>query len=188
MTEKLYCYLDETGQDTQGRFFLVAAVVVGDDREVVRDLLRRIEKTSGKARKKWTKSTRKQRQSYMRRAIRTDPLQGTLFYAHFEETTDYTSCVLRTAAQAITAVAADQPYQATILIDGLGKKERHRVGTGLRQLGIRTRKVRGLRDESDEFIRLADATAGFVRDYLEGQVYVKQLYEEAIRNGVLQEA
>lgn len=27
--QKLYCYVDETGQDTQGAFFLVSAVVFG---------------------------------------------------------------------------------------------------------------------------------------------------------------
>ena len=29
MTTKLYCYVDETGQDTQGCLFLVAVVVTG---------------------------------------------------------------------------------------------------------------------------------------------------------------
>jgi hypothetical protein len=26
-TEKLYCYVDETGQDTMGKFFIVSVVV-----------------------------------------------------------------------------------------------------------------------------------------------------------------
>ena len=38
----------------------------------------------------------------------------------------------------------------------------------MRKKGIRTEKVRGLKDERDEFIRLADAIAGFVRDAQEG--------------------
>jgi len=52
---------------------------------------------------------------------------------------------------------------------------------------VAAKKIRGLRDESDEFIRLADAVAGFVRDYLERQAYVGLLYQEGVQKGVLQE-
>lgn len=185
--KKLYCYVDETGQDTHGEFFLVAVVIVGSNREEVRALLRRIEHASGKGIKKWTKATRKQRQAYMESVIQIAEFREKLFYAHFEGTTDYLPCVLHTVAQAVTTVAADQSYRVTVLIDGLGKSERHKVGAGLRQLKVKVKKVRGLRDESDAFIRLADATAGFVRDYLEGQAYVKQLYQKAVARGVMQE-
>jgi uncharacterized protein YgfB (UPF0149 family) len=37
------------------------------------------------------------------------------------------------------------------------------------------RKVRGVKDESNSLIRLADALAGFVRDFIEGQSYTKEL-------------
>jgi len=37
-------------------------------------------------------------------------------------------------------------------------------------------KVRGIKEESDALIRLADALAGFVRDYLEGEPYAQELY------------
>ena len=33
--EKLYAYVDETGQDTQGTLFLLAVVVVGDERDIL---------------------------------------------------------------------------------------------------------------------------------------------------------
>ena len=49
------------------------------------------------------------------------------------------------------------------------------------------KKIRGLWDDSDEFIRLADAPAGFVRDYLEGQAYARPLYQDGISNGVIRE-
>ncbi len=110
-----------------------------------------------------------------------------MYYARFSQTTDYLPCVLHTTARALTISASGQRYQATILIDGLQKGERPRVGQGLRQLKVSAKKVRGLRDESDEFIRLADATAGFVRDYLEGHAYVHQLYQHAVNNNILQE-
>ncbi len=187
MSHKLYCYVDESGQDTHGALFVVAAVIAAEDREQVRDLLRLIEYESGKAKRKWTKATRRQRHSYMTRVLQSTMLHGCLFYARFSQTTDYLPCVLHTTARALTISASGQPYQATVLIDGLQKGERPRVGQGLRQLKVAAKKVRGLRDESDEFIRLADATAGFVRDYLEGQAYVQYLYQQGVSNQILRE-
>jgi Protein of unknown function (DUF3800) len=187
MSQKLYCYVDESGQDTRGALFVVAAVIAAEDRERVRDLLRLIEYESGKAKRKWTKATRRQRHAYMERVMQSSLLQGRLFYARFSQTTDYLPCVLHTTARALTISASGQPYQATVLIDGLQKAERPRVGQGLRQLKVAAKKVRGVRDESDEFIRLADATAGFVRDYLEGQDHVRQLYQQGVSTQILQE-
>jgi len=41
---KLYCYVDETGQDTEGAFFLVVVVLVaGEVRERLREKLLKIE-------------------------------------------------------------------------------------------------------------------------------------------------
>ena len=130
MSHKLYCYVDESGQDTRGALFVVAAVIAAEDRERVRDLLRFIEHESGKAKRKWTKATRRQRHSYMKRVLQSTLLHGCLFYARFSQTTDYLLCVLHTTARALTISASGQPYQATVLIDGLQKGERPRVGQG----------------------------------------------------------
>ena len=167
--------------------FVVATVITGAEREQLRDLLRQIEQQAGKGHKKWTKATRRQRHAYMERVMQAAALHGRLFYARFVQTTDYLPCVLHTVARALTTTAAGQRYRATVLIDGLRREERPRVGRGLRQLGVAVKKIRGLRDDSDEFIRLADATAGFVRDYLEGQTYARPLYQDGVSNGVMQE-
>lgn len=55
---KLYCYIDETGQDNFGRLFIVAVVITGKKREDLRYLLRHIETTSEKGRHKWAVATR----------------------------------------------------------------------------------------------------------------------------------
>jgi len=47
--------------------------------------------------------------------------------------------------------------------------------------------VRGIRDESDALIRLADSIAGFVRDAIEGKAYAQPLYQEATRKSVIRE-
>ena len=106
MKQKLYCYVDETGQDTKGKLFLVPVVITNSQKEKLRDKLNKI--------------------------------------------------------------------------------ERHRFSAGLRQLKVSVRKVRGLRDQSDEFIRLADSIAGFTRDVLEEDQLMKSLYKKAKENKIIQ--
>ncbi len=73
-----------------------------------------------------------------------------------------------------------------MFVDGLKRSERHRFSAGLKRLNVRVRKVRGVRkDENDPFIRLADAIAGFVRDYLEGNEKVADCYRRAESKGII---
>ena len=74
-----------------------------------------------------------------------------------------------------------------MFVDGLSRSELRRFAKGLRALHIKVRKVRGVRDESDPLIRLADAVAGFIRDALEQKAYAQRLYQEALKRGVIQE-
>lgn len=53
--QKLYCYVDESGQDTRGALFVVALVITGEAREQVRTALQQIEERTGKH-KKWKKT------------------------------------------------------------------------------------------------------------------------------------
>ena len=62
------------------------------------------------------------------------------------------------------------------MTDGLNMKERSRISKELHQRGIRRRKLRGGREESSALLRLADAMAGFIRDYEEGKPYAEEFY------------
>jgi hypothetical protein len=111
-------------------------------------------------------------------------LVGHLYYAHYQETRAYTEMTIRATAEALRHVTQG-PYQATVIIDGLGRPERHRVAAGLRHRSIPVHKVRGIRDQADEFIRLADAVAGWVRDSLEGDAEMRRLLDQALRAGAV---
>ena len=63
--QKLYCYVDETGQDTLGQFFIVAVVITEDVREQLIARLEHIEQVSRKGKAKWTASRPAQRLAYM---------------------------------------------------------------------------------------------------------------------------
>jgi len=51
-----------------------------------------------------------------------------------------------------------------VFVDGLSKKLENRISKILRDLGVKIRKVRGVRDEANAIIRLADSVAGMVRE------------------------
>lgn len=184
--QKLYCYVDETGQDTEGKLFLVSVLLTVPEREKLRTQLKEAEKLSGKGTRKWTKSTRKQRAQYMDTVLSNKNLVGNLFYSKYSDTRAYVDLTILTVAKAILA-KAKPPYQAVVFVDGLKRTERRRFAVGLRKLNVKVRKVRGARDQADELIRLVDAVAGFVRDSLTGDKKMKLLYNKAVRDKVIKE-
>jgi len=219
MIEKLYCYVDETGQDTRGELFIVSVVIVGAGRDQAIQLCEAIERATGKGRVKWLKTRYDRRLAYIRRVLQEPIFQGKLNFAIYQNTgdyqylekvrsrrslasplararehglltfstTDYLSLTVQTIAWALLA-HAQQPYKATVLIDGLPRSQRREVGSRLRHLGIRTRKVRGVRkDENDTLARLADALCGFVRAAVEGQEAMVELFEQGRKRGYLKE-
>lgn len=53
--QKLYCYVDESGQDTKGEIFVVGIVILEQERERMEKELESIETISGKKPKSGTK-------------------------------------------------------------------------------------------------------------------------------------
>jgi len=94
--------------------------------------------------------------------------------------------MILSTAKALHARVMYRPT-ATVFVDGLVYAERRRFAAGLRKLNVIVHKVQGRRDESDEFIRLADAMAGFVRDALEGDQEMGVLFARARRQGLIAE-
>lgn len=184
--QKLYCYVDETGQDTHGAFFLVAVVIAAEERERLQVALEQIEQQSKKGRLKWQKTAFARRIAYLNALLTTSLLHGKVFFAHYAQTKAYLDLTVYTTAKAILK-RAEGAYQTVVWVDGLGKSEARRFERGLRGLKVKVRKVRGLREESDSLLRLADAAAGFIRDALEGQGYAQERYREAVRKGIIRE-
>ena len=182
--KKLYCYVDETGQETRGRFFLVSVIIFEKERDELRKKLKEIEKRSGKQTKKWAKAKLKQREEYIKQIINSDISQNSIYYSYYLNTQAYVDLTIFSTAKAVHN-KAKFPYEAIIFVDGLRRTERFRFGAGLRELKVKVKKVRGIKDESDEFIRLADAIAGFVRDGLEKNPAMELLYKKAERNKVI---
>lgn len=176
--KKLYCYVDETGQDTKGKIFLVSVVISGKkEKEQFENKLFEIEKRSGKKIAKWTRSKHKYKINYLAEIFSLKIIKKALFYGIFNDTKEYVALTTFTIAQAIY-LKTKRDYRATIIIDGLNAKERERVLKGLKIFHIKYRKVRGLKEEASPFLRLADALAGFLRDYIEGKDYAKKISDK----------
>lgn len=171
--KKLYCYVDETGQDTRGGLFVVALVVSDEERDVLATQAERLEQRTGKGLAKWRKAVFGKKVEYIKAVLASPLFQGSLFFASYENTSAYLDLTILSTARAVLHKVGNAEYKATIIVDGLRASEVAHFAAALRQLRISVRKVRGMKDESNSLIRLADAICGFVRDYLEGQEYTR---------------
>lgn len=183
---KLYCYTDETGQDTKGKLFLVSIVLAEKDNlEMLKEKITEIE-TSTKGSKKWTKTNDKKKILFIKTIIKLKFLRGSLYYSVYENTIKYTPLVALAISKAvyrkIENVAED--YRVNIVIDDLRETDGEIVRKELKALKIHYNKIKvGLKDEQDILIRFADAIAGFIRDYLEKRQYaVKLMSFQAFNN------
>lgn len=185
--QKLYCYVDETGQDTEGNLFIVSVVIADHERDATIKLCERIERETRKGRVKWIKADYPRRLEYIRRILQEPVFKEKLNFAIYRNSREYLALTVLTVARAIFA-NVQKEYKATVLIDGLPRSQEKWVGSELRHLRIQIRKVRGVRkDENDALIRLADAICGFVRGAIEGNPELKELLERGKQSVFLKE-
>ena len=189
--KKLYCYVDETGQDTKGALFIVSAVVVVDEEQIAAlQYCENAERTSGKGVRKWSKSRPEQRFTYIQQILQSSLFRTCLNYAIYRQTKDYLDLTSQTVAQAIRS-QPEPPDKVAVLIDGLQDSHVRSIGNYLHKSGIKVHKVRGIQnEESDALCRLADAVCGLVREAIEeeeqsSKLSWKALFERGKRNGVL---
>lgn len=184
--QKLYCYVDETGQDTKGQLFIVVAIMTVDPTEVAA-LLETAETASGKGKVKWHRA-RQSRDEYIRAALSVDIKMKVYYQVFTGKELSYELATVQATANAIGSYCQTEGienYKATIVIDGLRRSLQNRTGKLLRSLGIRTKSVRGERDETNPMIRLADAVAGFVREAHEGDAHFDDIKEHLESQGVI---
>jgi len=183
---RLFCYVDESGLDARSQWLIVAVVIVGEGRAALRQFCERAESHSGKGRVKWSWAAHAKRLAYIRAVLDEPALRGALWFEKHAKSKDYLGQTVSTIANALQATGLPD-YKATILIDGLPATQESLVGRQLRRMGIHLRKVRGLRDESDALIRLADALCGLARGAAEGNKEMRQLLEQGLKTGAVRE-
>ena len=83
--QKIYVYVDESGQDDSSKFFIVAAVIAEGDQEMLRQQLERIEHTAGTRHKKWHKLRSENRLRYLRMVVDEEIASGGVYIAHYKK-------------------------------------------------------------------------------------------------------
>ena len=170
---KLYCFVDETGQDTKGELFLVAVVLKeAGDLIALEKRLEEIEQKTGKRKLKWKKTNNRIKNLYLEELLRIKELKNAIFYAQYRSSKEYSKLTSLTIAKAVL-MKNEKDYSVTVVIDGLNDKERETVREELKKLKIKYSKIRGMKDEQSVFLRLADTMAGFLRDAMGGESYAK---------------
>lgn len=181
---KIYLYVDETGQDTAGKLFVVAVVVGDSSRGQLEEKLLKIEKSSGKCAKKWQKTRKREQINYIKAVLAAKESRRVLYYKLYLETgKQYLPLIIYALRELIAALFKGKKISVTI--DALTKKGRRAVAVSLRRLGVKIDAVRGKRDESSALLRSADALAGFVRDGIEGRSDFNKIFVRAVERGII---
>lgn len=169
--QKLYCFVDETGQDTLGNLFIVTAVITEKEYGEIEKLLERCERQSGRGKRKWTHTRMAEKIKYLDLVFASMSLKEKVFYQIYQNSKDYLNLTATFIVKTLNLYAQSRfldDYKAIVLIDGLNQREQEQVTRILRRSGIKTRTVRGLSDEASSIIRLADTIAGLTRESFEG--------------------
>jgi len=185
--KKIYCYVDETGQDTKGKLFLVSVVLADKEKDELFKLCEKIEKESKRGLTKWNKTSFSKRIGYLELIFSTKEFINKIYYSYYENSKEYVNLTVLTTAKSIIKYAKAD-YTATIYVDGLKRTEKNKFAQEIRKLGIHTEKIQGVKkDENNSLIRLADNTCGFIRDNLEKQKYTDKLFNNAKTKRIIRE-
>jgi hypothetical protein len=120
--QKLYAYVDESGQDTDGQFFIVGVVVTEENRDAVLKELEVIEEESGKHNIKWHTARPQHREKYLTLISRSPLLKNQAFFDTFTKTKQYIELSSFATARAILRKAGEY-YSASIFVDGFNNRK-----------------------------------------------------------------
>jgi len=175
---KLYCYVDETGQDAGSEFFIVVAIVSDKEQDLLRNQLLEIESQTKIGQRKWHKSQTERNVLYLQSVIKKEIGRGEVYFGHYKKPIPYFLPMLETLEKAILDKAKEN-YKAIVYVDGIDKKKAAELTNALRIRGIKLEFARSSRDESDPLIRLADRWAGCARAASLGRKEAKEIFKKA---------
>lgn len=168
---KIDCFTDESGQDTKGRMFVVCTVITNSDKtKEVEEKLLEVEKESGKN-KKWHDVGNKRRHRYIKLLLENKILNELrIYYSEYSNKKDYVNLIASHIAKSIFDFVNDEKYQAKIFVDKLDNKTMLNLKREIKLFHVRYKKIRGITDQSNPLIRLADAACGLKRDLVNKNV------------------
>ena len=183
---KLYCYVDETGQDPGSAVFIVVAVIVASHVEAIRDRLQELEKATKIGLIKWHKSNYKFRIQFLEEFLRRDNGDLYIYFLKIKKPVFYWLPTLEILQKSLPNHTTAQT-QVIVCIDGLDHFSAKKYTNALRTKVLKVKLAKGPRDESEALIRLADRWAGCIRMALSGNNDCETLMNRAKKKDVLKE-
>jgi hypothetical protein len=165
--QKLYCYVDETGQDAASNIFVVVAVVSQQDQEQLCQALTEIEHLVGIGRVKWHKLLSARHLRNLTLVFGRNLGREELFFGSYPKPPPNFFPLLDVLERAIKTKAVP-PHTARVFVDGIDCKKAAELTNALRLRGVSLELLRSRRDESEPLNRLADRWAGCIRRAISG--------------------
>ena len=166
--QKLYCYVDESGQDAGSEFFVVAAIVSEQEQEKLRDSILQVEKITKSGGKKWHKLRSENRVKHLNIILDQKIGKSDVCFGCFKKPIPYSFPIIEVVEKSIKR-KVKRKYSAIVYIDGIDRKKAAELTNALRMRGVSLRFIKSRRDESEPLIRLADMWAGCIRGALLGK-------------------
>lgn len=183
-TRKIYCYVDETGQDTAGRFFAVSILITENERDELLKSIEEIEQVSNKRNTKWKKARPVTRKRYFEMISDLLELREKLFVVTYKDSKDY---LVHTADAITKSIRKKKASRAIIYVDALNNSEQSKLKKQLQpSIKIPTQVRSARREENNAFIRLVDAVCGLVRDAQEDNEWAKTMIQKLKRKNILE--
>lgn len=185
--QKIYVYVDESGQDDLSKIFVVVSVVTISNQEQLREELLQVESDANTHALKWNQCRHDRRMEYLLLVLRRRIGAGFVFMGRFKKPVPYFHPVASVIEKAIKQAMGEEKYLAIVRVDGINKKIATALTNALRANGISLKQVKGKRDEGEVLIRFADMWAGCIRGALLSKKDddVLLLFREALRTGYL---
>lgn len=184
--QKLYCYVDETGQDSASEIFIVVAVVSAKNQDQIRKQLLEVEESAKTYKLKWRKLRNDRRLKYLTLVLSRKIASRDVYIGRYQKPIPFFFPLLDVVEKAIKQTAKNE-YTAKVYVDGINRKVAKSLTNALRSRGISLRLVKSRRDESEPLIRLADMWAGCVRSAFLNDKDSKNIFKQAKERGYLQE-
>jgi hypothetical protein len=156
------------------------------DKDQLERIIEEIEERTGKKRGKWRKAGIDVRRRYLEEISKVKEMHSSVYYSVYTDTVAYEHLTSISVAKAIQAKGRTD-CSVTVIVDALTKKGVEKMRYELKRLQVKYDKIVGLKDEQNAFLRLADSFAEFIRDYLEGRSYTKELFLLLKRRGIVTE-
>jgi hypothetical protein len=185
--QKLYAYVDESGQDDTSKFFVVVSIVTVKNQDQLREQLLHVESEAKTYALKWNQSHHDRRMKYLSLGLDRKIGAGFVFVGRYLKPVPYFHAVASVIEKAIKQVADGKKHLAIVRVDGINKKFAVALTNALRANGVSLKQVQGKKDEGEVLIRFADMWAGCIRSALLNEQDSLALFRRAQQIGYIQE-